>query len=143
MASSIYNRGKAYVGAQGWITPVFKVMLITSAYAFNVDHDFVSDLGAVELTGTGYTAGFGGAGRKTLGTKAVNVNDTDNRAEFDAADLTWTAINAGTAAAAVVIHEATSDADSELIAYLDPSDIVTNGGDYTITWPTTGLFYLT
>lgn len=143
MASVVYNRGKVYVGANGWLTPVYKVMLITSAYAFNVDHDFISDLGAVELSGTGYTAGFGGAGRKTLASKAVNVNDTSDRAEFDAADLTWTAISAGTAAACVVVHETTADADSELIAYLDPSDIVTNGGDYTIAWPSTGLFYLT
>lgn len=142
MASAVYNRGKQYVGANGWLTPTYKAMLITSAYTFNVDHDFVSDLGAVELSGTGYVAGFGNSGRKTLTSKAVNLNDTNDRAEFDAADLTWSAISAGTMAAVVIIREATSDADSELIAYLDPTDIVTNTGDLIITWPATGLFYL-
>lgn len=143
MASAVYNRGKQYVGTNGWVTPTYKVMLITSAYVFNVDHDFVSDLGAVELSGSGYVSGFGNSGRKSLAGKIVNLNDTDDRAEFDANDLTWTAIDAGTAAACVVIREATSDADSELIAYLDPNNVVTNGGDYTVQWATSGLFYIT
>lgn len=125
-----------------------KVMLCTSSYVANRDNDFIeegaNDANEHELSGTGYTAGFGGAGRKTLGTKSWAVDKTNDRAEFDCADITWTAIDAGTVSQILVIKEITADTASRLIAHIDDGGlpIVTNGGDLTVTINAEGLIQL-
>lgn len=123
-----------------------KVMLVSSAYTPDADHDYVSSITggtSKELSGTGYVAGFGGSGRKTLASKTANQDNANNLGFLDAADVTWTAINAGTVAHAVIIKEVTNDADSPIIAVITISPaIVTNGGDYTITWAADGLIKL-
>ena len=121
------------------LTDTIKVMLVGSTYTADADHDYVNPSAyQQELGGTGYTGGYGGAGRKTLSSKTVTEVDASDWAAFTAAPVTWTAINAGTAAAAIVIREraATGDTMSELIGYIDSGGfpIVTNGGDLTITW---------
>lgn len=120
-----------------------KVMLVTPSYTYNADHDFVNDVAANELSGTGYAAGFSGAGRKTLASKSLALNGGSTRVEFDAADVTWTALAgaAGTIGGAILYQEGTSDADSRLIAYLDPDDLVPNGSDVTLAWNSGGLLY--
>ena len=121
------------------LSDTIKVALVTSAHTPAVGDNFMSTYTASELSGTGYTAGFGGAGRKTLGSKSVTQDDTNNWGVFTAADPTWTAINAGTAAAAVILNEVTSDADSPVLAVVVfGSSVVTNGGDFTIHWASTG-----
>lgn len=152
MASGLYNQALKEIqdGTIDLLTATLKVMLVTSSYTFNPDNQFVDEAGANdpidhELTGTGYVAGFGNSGRKTLASKAVNKDDTNNRAEFDAANLTWTGIDAGICAAAIVIIEGTSDTDSKLIAYLDNATelpVTTNGGDFTLNWSAEGLWAL-
>lgn len=49
-----------------------KVMLLTSSYTPDLDHDFVDDVSANEVSGTGYTAG--GA---TLASKAITDDDAN------------------------------------------------------------------
>ena len=149
MANSYFNRGKNEIfnGSIDLLTDTIKVMLVTSSYTFNADDDFLDNGGANdptdhELSGTGYQAGFAGTGRKTLSNKAVNLDDANDRSEFDnTVDLTWTAINAGTAAAAIVYKHLTSDAASVMIAYIDTSGfpIVTNGGDLTLAFNAEGI----
>lgn len=142
MASITTNKGRTLIvdGTINLLTATIKVMLLGTAYTPNKDHNFVSDLGAVELSGTGYTAGFNGSGRKTLSSKTVTKDDTNDLAIFDAADITWTGINAGTAAYAAVIKENTSDSDSPVIAIIDLSpDVVTNGGNFTCSWGALGI----
>jgi hypothetical protein len=143
--SGFYNRAAAKIGENtgriNWLSDTIKVMLVTSGYTFNRDHDFASAVSS-ELSGTGYVGGFGGSGRKTLASKTITEDDTNDRAVYDAADSVWTAINAGTAAGAIIIKEGTSDADTELICFLDGASVVTNGGDVTLVYPSTGAFYL-
>lgn len=120
-----------------------KVMLVNTSYTPDKDHDFVASITggtSKELSGTGYTAGFGGSGRKALSSKTVTKDNGADVAYFDAADVTWTAINAGTIGYAVVIKEVTSDADSPILAVIDVADLVTNGSDYTEQWAADGLF---
>ena len=69
----------------------------------------------------------------------MGKSDSTDKAYIDAADPTWTAINAGTIAWAVVFKEITNDASSPLIACVDVADIATNGGDVTIQWDATGI----
>jgi len=130
-------------GTINLLSDTIKVMLLSSGYTPNKDHEFVSDLGANELSGTGYTAGFGSASRKTLASKTVTKDNGTDKAYFDAADVSWTAINAGTAAYAALVKEVTTDADSPVIAVVDLNpDVATNGGDYTIQWNAAGIIEL-
>ena len=136
MASGWYNSGKRdlFDGTIDLVADTIKLILVSASYTPDADHAFVSSVSATELTGTGYTAGFAGAGRKTITTKAFSTDTVNDRAEFTFDAVVWTAINAGTAAYAILVKEITSDAASRLIAYLDISpDVVTNGGDFTLT----------
>lgn len=153
MANIVYNKFKAGVGDASidWLNDVIKAMLVTSSYTPNADDTFIDAGGANdpidhELSGTGYAAGFAGAGRKTLSAKAVNQDDANDRAEFDdTADLTWTGIDAGTAAGVLIYKHITSDALSIPIAWIDTGGwpVVTNGGDLTIQWNAEGIIQLT
>ncbi len=77
-----------------------------------------------------------------MASKAVNKDDPNDRTEWDAGNIAYTAINAGTAKAAIVYKHVTTDADSIPIAYIDQVDfpIVTNGGDVNVNVNVEGLF---
>jgi len=138
MASFVYNNA-ALLLANGGIdfdTDVLKIMLVQAAYVADNDNVFieegVDDANEHELTVTGYTPGFGGAGRKTA-TVTAEKDDGNNRAELDIADLTWTALGTGeTIAGAILIKEITNDLASLLLAYFDVTNTPTNGGDVTL-----------
>ena len=150
-ANFVYNTaaGDMWQDIIDLLNDTIKMGLSTSVHVVNRDDDFLDDASADdfssgELTGTGYTAGFGGAGRKTLASKTITVDKTNDRAEFDCADITWTGINAGTAARATVMKEITNDAASKEIANIDDGGfpIVTNGGDLTFQVNAEGLIQL-
>ena len=129
-----------------------KILLVSNATAYtpNADHVFIDEAGAndvidAETNVTNYTGGFGGAGRKTLASRAITVDNTNDRAEFDAADVTWTALGNGTnqtVVAGVIVKEITNDAASLLIGYVDFSDFTTNGADLTLQWDAEGIIQL-
>jgi hypothetical protein len=134
MASGWYNSGLRDVADRtiDLVADTIKIILVTSAYTPDPDHAFASSL-TNELSGTGYTSGFGGAGRKTIASKAFATDLTNNRVTFTFAGVTWTAINAGSPKYAILVKEITNDAATRLIAYLDLGTVTTNGGDLTIT----------
>lgn len=124
-----------------------KVMLLKSSYTFNPDHKLVADLtpGTHECSVSGYTGGFGGAGRKTLSGKTITEDTSNNRATFDATDpSTWSALGAGnTLRYVAIVEEITSDAASRVIAVLDfGEDFVTNGGDFSVAFNAAGIAYI-
>lgn len=144
MASLIYDNAKKAL-IEGTISSgsTIKVMLVGTGYTPDAGHVYVSSASSYELTGTGYNSGYGNSGRKTLASKTVTIDSVQSRAVFDAADLTWTSISAGTAAAAVLLVETGgSDATSLLVAYCDLPDYVTDGGNLAVTWPDSGVFWL-
>ena len=150
--SLVYNRFKKEIldGTIDLVNDVIKVMLVTASYVANENDDFVEegadDANEHELTGNGYVAGFAGSGRKTLSSKVFTEDDANNRGEFDdTADITWTGISAGIAAAAIVYHHLTNDAASVLIAYIDTGGfpVTTNSGDLTLQWNAEGILQLT
>lgn len=119
-----------------------KAIPLRSTYTPNPDHKFVSDLVAHECSVTGYTGGFGGAGRKVIGSKTITEDAANNRAVFDAADPSaWTGLAAGNTLRYVAIaEEITDDAASRVVAVVDlQSDFVTNGGDLTVQWNAVGI----
>lgn len=90
----------------------------TSTYSVNKDHDFVSDLtGLVEITVSGYA-------RVTLASKAVNIDDANDRVELDFADLSFGSLPSGQTVKAIIFYMQTGGDDTTatndpLIAYVD------------------------
>lgn len=143
MASKWYGKGLLKVADRtvDYAADTIKIMLLKSTYTYSADHDFVDDV--VEFDGTGYTGGFNGASRKTLASKTITEDTTNDRIEFDAADPSaWTGLNGATIGGAAIIKEITNDAASILIAFLDPADLVTNGGDVTLTFNAEGIMQI-
>lgn len=137
MASGLYLEGmaQAWEGTLDWDAAgtTIKVALVTSSYTYNPDHNFFDDI-TNELSGTGYTAG-----GVAIGSKAVSRDTTNDRIELDAADAAWTALNAGTIAAAIIYKDTGVAGTSPLIAFIDLTDTVTNGGNITIEWNAEGI----
>lgn len=151
MASIIYNSAKeafllanAHAKQISWLDDTIKVALVSAEFGTeDPDEEFIGDLPAGwELNATGYTAGFGGAGRLTLGSKTVVKDLVNDRAELDGADSAWPALGGATndtVAGALLVVERTNDADSQLIAFIDFADFSTNGGTITIQWNAEGI----
>lgn len=148
MASFVYNKAAQEIadGTVDLLNDTIKTMLVTSAYTPNRD-DLVVDAGGAndaldaEISVSGYTGGWGGSGRKALTSKTLTTDNANDRAEFDADNLTWSTLGTGaTIAAMVVIKEGgANDTTSRLIAYLDVTDTPTNGGDVTFTFDAEGI----
>lgn len=151
MASFVYGRGalRLIIGngqtpTIDYIADTMQVGLSTSSHVPNKDDTFLDDAGAddfidFELSGTGYA-------RQTIASGKTIAYDTANdRVEIDGADVTWTGINAGTAAQATLHRDNTTDATAPLLANIDTGGfpIVTNGGDVTIQWNAEGIIHLT
>lgn len=140
MPNAIYNSAKRYLinGTINLASDTIKVMLVTVSYTPNIDtHDFRDDV-TNEVSGTGYTAG--GA---TLATKTVTVDNTNDRAVFDADDVTWT--TSTITARGAVLYKSRGGAASadELICYFDfGSDKVSSSGDFVISWSSNGILTL-
>lgn len=141
MANFLYNSAKAgFVnGTIDWDNSVIKALLVKNTYSQDKDHKFVADLtpASNELTGPGYA-------RKTLVNNTVVQDDVNDVAKVDSDDLTWTAIDAGTAAGMVLYKEGSSDADSVLIAYINDGGfpVTTNGGDLIMEFNAEGIIQL-
>ena len=137
MANVIYNSFKKAIGdgTVDWDTTVIKCALVTSTYTPDIDtHTDFSTHITNEVTGsTGYTAG-----GETLAGTAVTVDTTNDWAEYDATDVTWTTSTI-TARGAVVYASVGGD----LICYVDfGTDKISSAGDFKITWHADGVFKL-
>jgi len=146
----VYNIAKKMLmdGSLNLLNDPVKVMLVGASYVPNADDKYVAPSGAggAEISGTGYTPGWGKTGRQLLTNKAVAEDDSGDRGYLTADNVTWTAINAGTVQAAILIREGQSDdSTSILIAYIDQGGfpITTNGGDLTIQWSASGILQIT
>ena len=130
MASQCFNKGITKIG-DGTIvytSATIKAMLVNSAYAHNPDNNFVSAIVANEITVGGYA-------RQTLASKSVAQDDTNNRVNYAAANVTFSALVAGqTIGGVVILRDTGADATSELIAFGDTADTATNGNDVIIAW---------
>lgn len=145
MASIVTNRG-SYLMLSGDVDlrdHVIKVVLLDSTFAPVATINTISEITSDELSGTGYTGGFAGSGRKTLANKTLTENDTDGVAIFDADNLTWTGINAGTFKTAAIVREVTTDADSPVLGLITFPTTATSGGDLLLAWSTNGIFRIT
>lgn len=89
-----------------------------------------------EISATNYV-------RKALASEVVNTDTSNNRAEFDAADVTWTALGGAsndTIGGYVIYKHVTNDTDSIPILYNEfASSQATNGGDIVVQWNSEGI----
>lgn len=124
MANALYGKGKEKIlsGAIDLTTATMKASILSSAYSPNLSTDeFYSTISANVLNTP-----------QTLASKTVTLG------VFDAADITFAAVTAGSTAKAVVLYKDTGlSSSSPLIAYIDTLTgfpLATNGGDIQVIW---------
>lgn len=149
MASFVYTRAAA--GALSRLTisgsalTDVRVALLSSNTTADTEEDtqFISGFTTLdEYNGANYA-------RKALASEAVNIDTTNDRGEFDAADLTaggtgWTALGAGTRNIVGILgyFHVTNDADSQPFWWDDSAAQLPfngNGSDVGITWNAEGI----
>lgn len=120
-------------------TDTFQIMLASSSYVGSPDHTTSSNYNTWECTGTGYS-------RKTLtftgaGGGRISQDTTYDCVIFDADDVSWTTLTAGTISGAILIRSGSTNGTTYLICAVDTGGfpITTNGGDLTLTWSSNGI----
>ena len=116
-----------------------RVLLVMTNTTADTEKD-VDDIDAFstldEMDGANYV-------RKALANEAVTEDEANDRGEFDADDVTFSALGNGTRsmAAAVVYKFVTDDTDSIPIWYIDDSPFPTNPGglDFILQWNAEGI----
>jgi hypothetical protein len=119
-----------------WDGDDVRVMLLSSAYTPNQDtHDYLDDVQAFEVSGTGYTAN----GQALTG-RTSTYDAANNVLVLDADNVTW-ANSTITARYAVLYNNTGAAAGSKpLIGYVDlVSDQASNNGNFTIEWDASGI----
>jgi len=82
-------------------------------------------------------------GRKTLASVTVTVDDTNNRVDVDAADITWTAATGNAISAILICYDAdtTSGTDSNIVPLVKLDAVATPaGGDITFAFNSAGFY---
>lgn len=120
-----------------YISDTIKCLLTKSTYTENKDHVFVSDVVEIDAV-TGYAVGFAGAGRQTLGSKTITIDDTNDRVRLTAADAAFGALGIGTTIRGYIAYKhLTSDAASRIISHrVLAADTPTNGSTITAEYAT-------
>lgn len=139
MANAIVNTAKKKLldGDIDLVNDTLKLMLLTSSHTPDIDaEEYIDDVSANEVSASGtYSAGGG-----TLGTKSVTVDDTNNRAYFDAADVSFTSATI-TARYAYLYKDTGTPSTSPIIGYYDyGTDQSSSAGTFThsFTAPASG-----
>lgn len=119
-----------------WDSDDIRVMLVSSSYTPNQDlHDYLDDVVAFQVTGTGYTAG----GQALTG-KTVTLDQANNVLVLDAADTTWASSTITARYAVIYNNTGATNAAKPLVGYVDLiSDQASNNGNFTIEWDASGI----
>lgn len=135
MADVIYNRFKLNLieGDIDLENNTITVLLLTSSYTPDADHDVLADVSTYELSGGNYA-------RKTLSGKNLTQDDANDRAVFDADDVSWSSLTAADFRYVILMDDDNAD---QLIycADLGAAYGVTLANLY-IRWNASGIFYL-
>ena len=112
-----------------------KVCLVTG-YSLDIDaHTGYANVSGSEVSGTGYVAG-----GESLTGQSVAQDDVNDRAKFDADDVTWTGLDAGTPNYAIMYDDTHA---SKLLIGAFAIATASNGGDYTLQWHANGILLAT
>ncbi|KKL25666.1 hypothetical protein LCGC14_2402990 [marine sediment metagenome] len=144
MASFVYNAFKRATAEKeiDLADDTIKIRLVMSGTTCDTENDgiaFMGDFGTIDVAdGANYA-------EKTLAAATVTKDDANDRAEFDADDVTYTALGVGTRAStgAVVYFFSVNDAASIPICYIDfGGDVTHDGTDFVISWDAEGILQL-
>lgn len=144
MASLVYNNAKAQLikGGIDLDTDDIRVALLmtnTDADTLADGANFLSNLALDECDSSGYA-------RVALTGEAVNTDDANDRAEFDANDSSFTGLGGNATRAiqgALIYKHVTNDADSIPICFVDfASDIPVTATQVDIPWNAEGILQL-
>ena len=144
MPSLIYNRGAELIAKNDldFESATIDAKLVMSNTTCDTEEDVLTLSGFTtidECDGSGYVD-------KTLANAAITRDDANDRIKFDADNVTWSSLGAGTrTTVGILIYEDKgSDATSVPIAYVEfPSAETHTGDDFPVNWHSTnGIFYL-
>lgn len=145
MANFVYNEAKNQLlrGGLDFTTADMRVMLVMTNTTADTEDDANTVGGFTtldEYDGSGYTTGAGGV---ALTGETVIEDAGNNRAYFDANDLTYTALGAGTrqCQAALLIKFITNQASSLPVGFIDTGGFpfAGNGSNVTLQWNAAGI----
>lgn len=115
-----------------------KVALLSSSYTpSQTSDDNWGELSSHEITGNNYTSPGASLSSKTVTTSSLATT-------FDADDVTWS--NSSITAYYAILYDNTSSDSSmkKLLTYTDfGGSKVSDGGDFTIQWNSSGIFTIT
>ena len=144
MAVSAKLFGKGFIAAYNkeidWDTDSIRVMLLDNTLEPDQDvDDYIDDVSANEVAGTGYTAE-----GELLAAKTITYTGATNKFMLDnTADTVWTTSTI-TARYAVIYVDSGTPSTSALIAYVDfGADVSSSAGSFTITWAAAGIVEIT
>lgn len=145
MASLTFNVGSYQLQHRDvdYLSDTIEIILTKSTYTPNKD-DTNSVYAAAEISGvSGYTGGYAGAGRKTLGTKTITNDTTNDRTVYDAADPSAWTLGTGDTVGGAIIGKKGSANDTTAIPlfFLDFTDVPTNGSTFTLSFHADGIAY--
>lgn len=146
MASFTYNEGAMQLesgGSVNYASDTIEVILVKSTYTANKD-DTNTAYAAAEISGvSGYTGGYGGAGRKVLASKTKTKDTTLDRIVYDAADPSaWTLGTGDTIGGCIIGKKGSADDTTAVpLFFLDFTDIPTNGSTLTLQFHADGIGY--
>lgn len=136
-------KGDLLRGGHNMATVDMRVLLAMTNTTLDTEQDdeFVGDTTTLdEYDGANYA-------RKTLAGEAVIDDAANDRGEFDANDIQWASLGAGTRSAAgmALFKFVTNDADAALAAWIDSGGFpfAGNGGNVDVAWNAEGILQAT
>lgn len=133
MAEGFYNDFKKDVLVKNidLSSDTIKCALLSSTHSFDADNSAWADISANEVSGTGYTAG-----GTTVSGSTVTVDDTNDRASWDAENPAWS--GSTITARYAVLYDTT--VSNRLICCFDfGEEKSSNSGTFTIQFNANGI----
>lgn len=145
--SFVYTKAKQQLmtGGLAFDSADMRVALVMTNTTADTEEDVATISafsGLDEFNGTGYSTG-----GSALASEAVVQDDANNLAYFDATDLTFATLGAGTRSVqAALLYKFVSSFGASLpVAFIDTGGFPfsTNGGDINFTWNAAGIVQAT
>lgn len=132
MASKVFNEGKENILAWLVSTATIKVLLLMTNTTADTQNDGISAITDFttldEHDGSGYARG-------TLASKTATKDDTNDRAKFDALDVTFASLGAGSRDVAGVLLCWDDGGTLRPFSWHEyQSPRVADGGDFVVEW---------
>jgi hypothetical protein len=131
MANTIYPKGKKAIldGDVDFLTDTIKIVLCDATVTYNSAHDFLNDIAAGDR----------------VATSSALASRTTTDGQFDAADVTFSALSGNTVTSWILFKDTGTESTSQLIAFFDTVsgggalNFTPNGGSFTLSFGASGI----